>query len=125
MPFQPGNSYGQSRRVVEGELRKLIHAKPGRLRRALDQCIEDAGDPEVAPTHRLACLSFIADRLDGRARQAIEVTSDAPRELQLGDLVAAVLAARSADATDTPTRTLPDPASADSALPPPTEPAPR
>jgi hypothetical protein len=72
----------------------------------------------------MAAISFLADRIEGKAQQSISLSGDAPKELQLGDLVAAVLAARSADATDTPTRTLPDPA-ADSALPPPTEPAPR
>ena len=70
--------------------------------------IEDAAEHE-SPTHRLACLQFIADRLDGKARQSIEVSGDAPRELALADLVRMVLAARSADASDAALTTIEKP----------------
>ena len=97
--FQPGNSYGQSRRTVENVLRRAAHRSHAALDRACMRVIEDAADHE-SPTHRLACLQFIADRLDGKARQSIEVTGDHPREVELSELVRLVLAARTADATD-------------------------
>jgi hypothetical protein len=73
--------------------------------------IEDAADHE-SPTHRLACLQFVADRLDGKARQSIEVSGDQPREIALADLVRMVLAARSVDAVDATPTTIEQPSQA-------------
>jgi hypothetical protein len=52
---------------------------------------------------RIAAFSLLADRLDGRARQSLDINSDgAPRELSLADVVHAVLAARASSAVDAP-----------------------
>ena len=100
MPFQAGNQYAVSRRTVENELRKVVHRRPERLRSALERVLEDACDSD-SPQHRMACISFIADRLDGRARQAVDITSTTDaRTLDLGAVVQAVLAARSSTADD-------------------------
>ena len=100
VPFPVGNTYATARRTVENELRKCVHREPAKLRRALDRCLDDAGEHDN-PVHRLACLTFIADRLDGRARQSLDITGDgAQRELSLADVVQAVLAARASSASD-------------------------
>ena len=100
MTFQVGNQYGTARRLVEGELRKVVHRNPDRLRSALERVVLDAAEAE-APAHRLACLSFIADRLDGRPKQAVDITTSADaRELDLASVVQAVLAARAHGAQD-------------------------
>ena len=100
MGFQVGNQYGTARRVVEGELRKVVHRRPDRLRSALERVLEDACD-SPSDSHRMACISFIADRLDGRARQAVDITTSTDaRALDLSQVVQAVLAARSASSED-------------------------
>ena len=101
MTFQVGNQYAVSRRTIENALRRVVHSEPERLRRALHRVLVDAAEHD-SPAHRLACVQFLADRLDGKARQSIEVTGDQPRELSLADVVQAVLAARASTATDLP-----------------------
>jgi hypothetical protein len=124
MAWPKENVYGRTGAPIRNALYKAALAMDAkRLRAAAERVLESAAYGETWQ-ERMAAISFLADRIEGKAQQSISLSGDAPKELQLGDLVAAVLAARSADATDTPTRTLPDPA-ADSALPPPTEPAPR
>jgi len=100
MGFPIGNQYAVSRRTVENELRKVVHRKPERLRSALERVLEDACD-SPSDSHRMACISFIADRLDGRARQAVDITTSTDaRALDLSQVVQAVLAARSASSED-------------------------
>jgi hypothetical protein len=100
MAFTAGNTYGVARRTVENELRKVVHRKPERLRSALERVLEDACD-SPSDSHRMACISFIADRLDGRARQAVDITTSTDaKALDLAQVVQAVLAARSASSED-------------------------
>ena len=100
MAFPPGNQYGVARRTVENELRKVVHRRPERLRSALERVLEDACD-SPSDSHHMACISFIADRLDGRARQAVDITTTTDaRALDLSQVVQAVLAARASGATD-------------------------
>ena len=114
MPFQPGNTLAVSRRTVESVLRKAAHRDMATLDRACVRVIQDAAD-HSNPNHRLACLQFVADRLDGRARQSIELSGDTPRELAMSDLVRLVLAARTnsadeAQVVDSPVLSAPAPA---------------
>lgn len=97
MAFQPGNTLAVSRRTVENVLRKAAHRNMAALDRACTRVILDAADHD-SPTHRLACLSFVADRLDGRARQMLEVQSTDARELDLAAVMQLVLQARAATA---------------------------
>ena len=100
MGFPIGNQYAVSRRTVENELRKVVHRRPERLRSALERVLEDACD-SPSDSHRMACISFIADRLDGRARQAVDITTTTDaKALDLAQVVQAVLAARSAQSED-------------------------
>src|SRR5512139_2386318 len=100
MPFQPGNSLGQSRRTVEAILRRVAYADPQKMRRACERVLESAADGETW-TERMAAFEVLASRLDGKPRQSLDITSDGqPRELSLSDVVAAVLAARRTDAVD-------------------------
>ena len=100
MAFQVGNQYAVSRRTVENELRKVVHQRPERLRSALVRVLEDACD-SPSDSHRMACISFIADRLDGRARQAVDITTTTDaKALDLAQVVQAVLAARASSADD-------------------------
>ena len=100
MGFPIGNQYAVSRRTVENELRKVVHQRPERLRSALVRVLEDACD-SPSDSHRMACISFIADRLDGRARQAVDITTTTDaKALDLAQVVQAVLAARSAQSED-------------------------
>ena len=87
------------RRTVENHLRRAAHRSPAALDRACDQLIRSAAEG-ASWQERMAAFSLLADRLDGKARQSIEVTGDQPREVELSELVRLVLAARTADATD-------------------------
>ena len=101
MSFANGNQLAIHRRTVENSLRRAAHRSPAKLDRACDRLIDSAADGE-SWQERLAAFSLIADRLDGRARQSIEVAGNGPRELALADVVHAVLAARAATASDAP-----------------------
>ena len=121
MAFQVGNQYAVSRRTVENELRKVVHQRPERLRSALVRVLEDACD-SPSDSHRMACISFIADRLDGRARQAVDITTTTDaKALDLAQVVQAVLSARSAQSEDAQIVSIPLSAdssdSADSGIP--------
>lgn len=101
-PFPAGNQLAIHRRTVENALRRAAHRSPLKLDRACDRLIDSAADGE-SWQERMAAFSLLADRLDGRARQSLDITGDgAPRELALADVVQAVLAARASSATDAP-----------------------
>ena len=99
MPFEIGNQWARSRRLLEDTLRRAAHRSRDQLDRACERLIESASDGATWQ-ERLAAFEIIASRLDGKPRQTLEVTGDQPRELALADVVHAVLAARSASATD-------------------------
>ena len=52
----------------------------------------------------MAALTFIADRLDGKAVARIETSEGAPRDLGLAEIVALVLQHRKAEAIDAPSQ---------------------
>jgi hypothetical protein len=102
VPFAPGNQLAVHRRTVENALRRAAHRSPLKLDRACDRLIDSAAEGE-SWQERIAAFSLLADRLDGRARQSLDITGDgAPRELALADVVQAVLAARASSAVDAP-----------------------
>ena len=99
MPFEIGNQLAVSRRTVENHLRRAAHRNAKALDRACDALIRSAADGETWQ-ERIAAFEVIASRLDGKPRQSSEIAGEAPRELGLNEVLALVLQARAADATD-------------------------
>ena len=100
MAWSEGNLYGRLGAPVTAAIRKAALAGDSkRLRAAADRLLDSAAYGE-SWQERLQAMAFIADRLEGKAVARIESRSDAPREVELADLVRMVLAARSADASD-------------------------
>ena len=115
MPFEIGNKFGRMGAPVSDAIRRAALAGDSkRLRAAADRLLDSAAYGESWP-ERLQAMAFIADRLEGKAVARIESRSDAPREIELADLVRMVLAARTAAADDaqvldSPALSSPDPA---------------
>ena len=81
MPFEKGNKLGERGRMFEGALRKAIASDDGkRLRLAADQLLDQAsyGQPWA--------IQYLADRLDGKAKQSIAVERKTVSEMSLGEL---------------------------------------
>jgi hypothetical protein len=97
----PGTPFAAQRKTLEGALRRAVHQSPEKLRRACDAVLDSAADGETW-NERMAALTFIADRLDGKAVARIETSEGAPRDLGLAEIVALVLQHRKAEAIDSP-----------------------
>jgi len=95
-----------NRRTVENHLRRAAHRSPAALDRACDRLIESAADGE-SWQERMAAFSLLADRLDGKAKQAVEVSSGSQREIDLSEIVRMVLASRTQEAQDVECVSLP------------------
>jgi hypothetical protein len=102
----PGYSLGVASRVkvLENTLRRAVYQSPEKLRRACDKVLDSACSGETWG-ERMSALTFIADRLDGKAVARIETTDGDTRNMGLADLVQLVLQARKADAIDAPSDT--------------------
>ena len=98
MPFELGHKITRHRLMMEGALRKAAMQDNGnRLRRAAERLLDSAADG--ATWHeRMAAFNVLADRLDGKAAQRLNVTHEDTRTLSLADVTALILQARSADA---------------------------
>jgi hypothetical protein len=91
MPFEKGNTLGTKTKLFEGALRRAIAQDDGkRLRQAAEQLLTQAAEGEQW------AIGMLADRLDGKASQAVEVTHRKPLEElsldELRDRVAGMLA---------------------------------
>jgi len=70
--FQKGNKHAAKSKVIEGALRRAVAQDDGeRLRRMVEAILDKAAEGE------LSHAAWIADRLDGKARQQIEMEVDA------------------------------------------------
>ena len=67
---QPGNKNGTKNKPFLDALRRSIAQNPHKLRAAADKVIDKAeeGDPWA--------VNFLADRLDGKATQSTDITTD-------------------------------------------------
>lgn len=66
MPFEPGNQLAAKRRIFEGAIKRaLAQDNADRLRRACERLLDSAADGETW-TERMAALTFLAERLDGK-----------------------------------------------------------
>jgi phage I-like protein len=76
---QPGNRNAKrENRMFSDSLRKSIaqaNNSPDKLRKITDKLVKDAGDGN------LMAIKEVADRLDGKAHQSVEVSGDAEKPL--------------------------------------------
>lgn len=88
MAFEPGHKHGAKSRLFDGALRRAIAQADGdKLREAADALLNAAaaGEPWA--------IGMLADRLDGKAQQSVQVTHGEIEELSIGDLKTAIAAA--------------------------------
>jgi hypothetical protein len=69
-PLEGGNKLGEKKGMIEGALRRAIAQDDGvRLRRMVEAILDKAADGE------LSHVAWIADRLDGKAKQQVDIGS--------------------------------------------------
>lgn len=93
--FEPGNQLSAKGKQVTRALERALAADNwARLHRGCDKLADAfaAGQPWA--------LQLCFDRLEGRARQQIDVSSSDIREVSLADVVTAVMRARALASTD-------------------------
>jgi hypothetical protein len=85
MAFEQRNNAGSKSRLFDGALRRAIAQDDGqRLRKAAEQLLDNAAAGEQW------AIAMLADRLDGKAAQTVEVKAQNVEDLSLGDLKQAV-----------------------------------
>ena len=96
MPFYPGNQISaRSQRLSRALERALAADDWKRLHQGCDRLADAFAEGQAW------ALQMVFDRVEGRARQSIDVSSNADaRGLDLAQVVQAVLAARSAQSED-------------------------
>lgn len=93
MPFAKGNKLGQANtktRVIEEAIRRAVAADDGkRIRAGVEKLLDQFGQGE------LAAINAVADRLDGRPNQQVEmnITKEA-RDYSLDELLERVAEVR-------------------------------
>ena len=88
MAFEKGNKLGTKSKAFDAALRRAIAQDEGkRLRASAEKLLDLASDGE-----RWA-VEMLADRLDGKARQTVDITAPDLEDMSLGDLRSAVAAA--------------------------------
>ena len=91
MPFEKGNNHGAKSRLFDAALKRAIAQDDGkRVRKAAETLLDLAADGE-----RWA-VEMLADRLDGKADQTINVVRD-PGNMSLAELAAEVASLRGGD----------------------------
>lgn len=91
MPFKPGNNLGAKSRLFDGALRRAIAQDDGeRVRRAAETLLDEAAAGKVW------AVQMLADRLDGKADQTINVVKSV-ENMSLAELAAEVASLRSGD----------------------------
>jgi hypothetical protein len=83
MPFEIGNTYSRKQRWVEDAIRRAIVQDNGaKLRKAVDAQMDAAAEGN------LAALDWLTTRLEGKAKQAVEIdhTHRSIREYTINEL---------------------------------------
>lgn len=102
MAFAIGHEYSKRSRQIEANLKRLVaQDKYKKLDRACERLLESAAEGETWQ-ERMAAFNVLADRLDGKVRSDDTGGDGETRSIPLSQLVAAILAARKADAIDAP-----------------------
>lgn len=101
MPFEKGHQHGAKSKLFEGALKRAIAQDDGkRLRAAAEALLTNAAEGEPW------ALNMLADRLDGKAAQSVEVTHNRSlQEMSLDELrsrVAELLTGEAATSGDRP-----------------------
>jgi hypothetical protein len=91
MAFQPGNKANAKAKLFDGALRRAIAQDDGnRLRAAAEKLLDEAADGKAW------AMALLADRLDGKADQTVNVTRNV-ESLSLAELAAEVAGLRAGD----------------------------
>ena len=93
MAFQPGHKHGAKSKLFDGALRRAIAQDDGeRLRKAAEMLLDEAaaGKPWA--------LAQLADRLDGKADQTVNVNRNV-ENMSLAELAAEVAGLRAGDSS--------------------------
>ncbi len=96
MAFQKGNTLGgrpkQARLFDEALRRAIAQSKIDKIRDAAEKLLD------LAAAGEMWAIRELADRLDGRATQSVEVTDNRePRDLTIDEILALIAAERAAE----------------------------